>query len=112
MKPPTKAKTLLPIPIFLTPTPGLAFCKTSVWDGEIEEQLAVPQENPEGQQLPPTLAAQEVHPVAQAPEGVASVAAEPAGTTIVTVPLTMVVELVGGQDVVSQSRPVWQHPPR
>jgi len=80
--------------------------------GDIDVQLAVPHCHPLGQQFPPTLAAQVDHPVAQAPEGVATVAAEPTGTTIVAVPLIIVVELVGGQDVVSQFLPVWQHPPR
>jgi hypothetical protein len=74
-------------------------------------QLAVPHCHPLGQQLPPTLAAQVDHPEAHAPEGVANVAAAPTGTTTVTPLLMIVVELVAGQDVVSQFLPVRQHPP-
>jgi hypothetical protein len=72
--------------------------------GLSEVQLAVPHTQPEGQQLPPTLEAQVDHPVAQSPVGVATVAADPTGTTIVW-PLEMiVVEEVTGQDSFAQSR--------
>jgi hypothetical protein len=74
-------------------------------------QLAVPHCHPLRQQFPPRLAGQLDQPDAQFPEGTASVAAEPTGTTIVWPLLTIVVELTGGQSVVLQSLPVLQHPP-
>ena len=95
----------------LAAPPGLAFCKTVVLLGPIDEQLAVPHPQPLGQQFPPTLAAHVSQPEAQAPVGVATLAAEPTGTTTVTPLLMIVVELVGGQDVFSQLRPVRQQPP-
>ncbi|CRG85188.1 hypothetical protein PISL3812_02306 [Talaromyces islandicus] len=73
-------------------------------------QLA-PQANPLGQHPPPAEAAQLNHPVAQEPPE-AVVAALPVGTATVTPSeAIIVVEDVVGQDVVSQSRPVRQHPP-
>lgn len=73
-------------------------------------QLSSPQDHPLGQQLPPSVAAQLYHPVAQVPEAVV-VAAPVKGTTIVTPELIRVVEEVEGQSVVAQSLPVRQHPP-
>lgn len=99
------------MPLFLCPIFGLSFCNKAVLVAPTEEQLAVPHCQPLGQQFPPSLAAQVAQPVAQVPVGVATVASEPTGTTIVATPLMIVVELVGGQDVVWQSRPVRQHPP-
>ena len=78
---------------------------------EIDVQLAVPHCHPLKQQFPPKLAAQLDQPEAQLPVGVERVAAGPTGTTMVSLPLTIVVELVGGQSVVSQFLPVLQHPP-
>jgi hypothetical protein len=99
-------------PYLLVPAFGLAFCATAVELAPTDEQLAVPHSKPLGQQFPPTLAGQLDQPVAQAPVGVVTVAADPTGTTIVTPLLIMVVESIGGQDVVSQSLPVRQQPPR
>ena len=75
------------------------------------EQLAVPHPYPLGQQFPPKLAEHVNQPDAQLPVGLAVVAAAPTGTTTVTPEEMMVVEDVAGQDVVSQFRPVRQHPP-
>jgi hypothetical protein len=99
------------VPAFLIPEFGLSFCLTPVWVGEIDVQLAVPHCHPLGQQFPPRLAGQLDHPDAQFPDGVATVAAEPKGTTTETPLLMIVVEVIGGQDVVSQFLPVLQHPP-
>ncbi len=99
------------LPPLLTPAFGLAFCKYAVVVAPGDEQLAVPQSHPLGQQSPPRVASQVVQPVAQFPVGLFAVAAGPTGTTIVTPLLMIVVELVTGQDVVSQFLPVRQHPP-
>lgn len=109
IKPPINRPTLHRI--LLTPILGLSFCATSVAVEEIEVQLAVPHCQPLRQQFPPRLAAQLDQPEAQFPDGVATVAAEPTGTTTVTPLLMIVVELTAGQSVVSQSLPVLQHPP-
>lgn len=80
-----------------------------------------PHRYPVGQQPPPTVSAQLNHPLAHRPillllllllvAAVAVPVAVITGTTIVTPSLAIVVEGVAGQDVVSQSRPVRQHPP-
>lgn len=106
-----KAATSPPTSLLLTARPGLSFCSKAVVVAATDEQLAVPQDHPFGQQFPPSLGAQVDQPVAQVPVGLVTVAADPTGTTTVTEPLMIVVELVGGQDVVWQSRPVRQHPP-
>jgi len=100
-----------PLPRLLTPTLGLPFCRYAVVVAPGDEQLAVPHCHPLGQQLPPRVGSQVAQPVAQLPVGLVIVAAGPTGTTIVTPEETIVVELVAGQDVVSQFRPVRQHPP-
>lgn len=100
-----------PGPQLLTPTLGLAFCRYAVPVASVDEQEAVPHCHPLGQQLPPTVGSQVAQPVAQLPVGEVSVAAVPTGTTMVTPEETIVVELVAGQEVVSQFRPVRQHPP-
>lgn len=86
---------LLTTPLLVPP-----FCATAVLVAPADEQLAVPQLQPSKQQPPPTLAAQVDHPVAQGPVGLATVAAGPRGTTIVLPSVTIVVELVAGQNVV------------
>lgn len=100
-------------PLFSTLAPefGASLAETTVAVASTREQLAVPQSYPDGQQFPPTLAAQVNHPEAQLPVGTAVVAAAPTGTTIVAPEEMMVVDEVAGQDVVSQFRPVRQHPP-
>lgn len=98
-------------PISLPAEFGLCFCTTLVCVGFASEQLAVPHSYPLGQQFPPTLAAQLIHPLAHTPVGLADVAALPTGTTIVAPALMIVVSLAGGQDVGWQSRPCRQHPP-
>ena len=95
----------------LIPILGAFFCPTSVLDGEMDVQLAVPHCHPLRQQFPPREAAQLDQPEAQLPEGVERVAAGPTGTTIVTPLLTIVVSVTAGQSVVAQSLPVLQHPP-
>jgi hypothetical protein len=90
---------------------GASLAPTAVLVAEIEVQLAAPHSHPLRQQFPPKLAAQLDQPVAQLPVGEASVAAGPKGTTIVSLPLTIVVEVAGGQSVTEQSLPVLQHPP-
>jgi hypothetical protein len=74
---------LLKSMVNLRPLLGLPFWTSPVAEGLSEVQLAVPHSQPEGQQFPPTLAAQVDQPVAQGPVGVATVAADPTGTTIV-----------------------------
>jgi hypothetical protein len=109
-----KAIIIAPKPPFLrllTPKLGLPFCKYAVVVAPGDEQLAVPQSHPLGQQFPPRVASQVVQPVAQLPVGLFTVAASPTGTTTVTPLLMIVVELVTGQEVVSQFLPVRQHPP-
>lgn len=96
----------------LPASPGIPFCTSVVEEALTELQLAVPHAHSLGQQSPPKLAAQLVHPVAQLPVTVALVAAGPTGTTTVMLPdATIVVELVAGQSVVSQSLPVRQQSP-
>ena len=90
---------------------GASLGDTTVVVASTREQLAVPHPYPDGQQFPPTLAEQVNHPEAQLPVGLAVVAAAPTGTTTVTPELMIVVEDVAGQEVVSQFRPVRQHPP-
>lgn len=92
-------------------TPAGSFGEIAVVVASTKEQLAVPHAYPEGQQLPPTLAAQVNHPEAQLPVGFAVVAAAPTGTTMVTPELMIVVDEVAGHEVVSQFRPVRQQPP-
>jgi hypothetical protein len=106
-----RSPSKMPTTLLLDPAFGLAFCSTAVELGPEEEQLAVPHSQPLGQQFPPTLAAQLDQPVAHVPVGLATVAADPMGTTIVTPLLRIVVELMTGQEVVSQFLPVRQHPP-
>ena len=106
------AKPPYPMPTLPTPEFGLPFCTTAVCVGDNEEQLAVPHSYPVGQQFPPKLAAQLLHPVAHTPVGLFSAAPVPTATTRVTPSLTSVVELVAGQSVVWQFRPVRQQPPR
>jgi hypothetical protein len=101
----------IPAPRLLTPTLGLDFCRYAVVVAPGDEQLAVPHCHPLGQQFPPTVGSHVAQPVAQLPVGLVSVAAGPTGTTIVIPELTIVVELVAGHEVVSQFRPVRQHPP-
>lgn len=76
------------------------------------KQLAVPQLYPDGQQpaVGPASEGHRDHPPAQvASEVVVGTAVR--GTTIVLSPEMIVVEMVEGQDVTWQSRPVWQQPP-
>ncbi|QKX56110.1 uncharacterized protein TRUGW13939_03210 [Talaromyces rugulosus] len=95
----------------LPPTPGSPFPTVPVAVPDAVAVQLAPQANPLGQHPPPAEAAQLNHPVAQEPAE-AVVAALPVGTATVTPPESMtVVEDVVGQDVVSQSRPVRQHPP-
>jgi hypothetical protein len=109
IKLPINSSELLRTP--LIPKLGAFFCPTSVLDGDVDVQLAVPHCHPLRQQFPPREAAQLDQPEAQLPEGVERVAAGPTGTTIVTPLLTIVVSLTAGQSVVEQSLPVLQHPP-
>ena len=80
----------------------------------VSMQLAVPQLYPVGQQpgtAPPASPSQRYQPPAQ------SALSWPVGTavtgtaTVTPWSVRMVVEVMGGQEVVLQSRPVWQHPP-
>jgi hypothetical protein len=79
----------------------------------LSKQLAVPHSYPLGQHpaTGPASAPHKNHPLAQLPAVVSGIPLT--GTTTVTpFPLTIVViSPWGGQDVVAQSRPVWQHPP-
>lgn len=95
----------------LPPTPGSPLPTVPVAVPEAVAVQLAPQANPLGQHPPPAEAAQLNHPVAQEPAE-AVVAALPVGTATVTPSVFMiVVEDVVGHDVVSQSRPVRQHPP-
>lgn len=75
-------------------TPSLksrpSFASVCVLVGPALVQLSGPQDHPLGQQLPPSVAAQLYHPVAQVPDAVV-VAAPVNGTTIVTPELMSVV---------------------
>lgn len=98
--------------LFLTPCPGIPFCMSEVEDALTELQLVMPHSHPLGQQSPPKVAAQLVHPRAQfCVVELMLVAAGPTGTTTVTPPVIIVVELVGGQSLVWQSLPVLQQSP-
>jgi hypothetical protein len=83
-------------PLLATPPFGFSFCTTAVELAPGEVQLALPQLQELGQQLPPTEASQVAQPEAQFPVGVVTVAAGPTGTTIVFPLLTIVVESVAG----------------
>lgn len=72
--------------------PEDSFEEVTVAVPEMLEQLAVPQANPLGQQLPPRLAGQLAHPVAQLPLCVFTVAALPTGTAMVASELMIVVD--------------------
>lgn len=94
------------------PVPGTSLATLAVAPAVTRLQLAVPQPYPLGQQpalSPPSLPHRN-HPVAHVP--VVDAGTPDAGTTTVTPSVsTMVVDATGGQDVVWQSRPVWQQPP-
>jgi hypothetical protein len=98
---------------YLPPAPGCSLTTVAVAVPELDAVQLLPQTYPLGQHPPPAEAAQLNHPVAQEPLlSVAVVAALPVGTAIVTPSVLMsVVEDVAGQEVVSQLRPVRQHPP-
>lgn len=93
------------------PFVGNFFSVVPVLLGFTTEQLAVPQSYPLGQQpgTGPALAGQRNHPSAQVDDCAAGRLV--AGTTMVAPLDTIVVDATGGQLVVWQSRPVWQHPP-
>jgi len=93
------------------PPPAASLGDTAVVVACTKEQLAVPHAYPEGQQLPPKVTAHVDQPEAQVPVGFAVVAAAPIGTTIVNPELMIVVDDEAGHEVVSQFRPVRQHPP-
>lgn len=96
------------VPMLVVPS----FEATAVAVAPTLEQPSVAHVYPEGQQFPPTEAAQLNHPVAHDPAVLVAVeAAVPTGTTIVSPAVTIVVELVAGQEVVWQSLPVRQQPP-
>lgn len=69
-----------------------------------------PHANPVGQHPPPAVSAQRNHPLAHRPV-VAGGASVSAGTTMVRSLVVIVVDGVWGHELVSQSRPVRQHPP-
>jgi hypothetical protein len=110
----TKANTINKraglFPRLAAPSKPPSFGSVLVEVAVILVQLSEPQLHPLGQQSPPRLTAQLVHPVAQLAEAVV-VAAPVNATTIVTPELTIVVEAAEGQLVVAQSLPVRQHPP-
>jgi hypothetical protein len=107
----TENATTLPPTTNIPPLFGVSLGESAVDVASTREQLAVPHPYPLGQQFPPKLAEHINQPDAQFPVGLAVVAAAPTGTTTVTAEEMMVVEDVAGQDVVSQFRPVRQHPP-
>lgn len=97
----------------LPPKLGCSFTTVAVAVPELDAVQLLPQIYPLGQHPPPAEAAQLNHPVAHEPLlSWAVVAALPVGRAIVTPSVLMiVVDEVAGQDVVSQLRPVRQHPP-
>lgn len=111
---PTHSSTTCPIPKPASlSAPAATFATSTVPAAAIVgSQLTVPQAYPLGQHPPLALAGHVDHPFAQLPSAAAVVAAEPAGTPIVS-PLNVTsctVEVLG-QFVVAQSRPVRQQPP-
>lgn len=77
-------------------------------------QLVMPHWYPLGQHPPPKSAEHVIQPCAQLPVRTVpgAVIPLPVGAAIVSVlPETSVVEADAGQEVVSQFRPIWQHPP-
>ena len=89
---------------------AVSFPSMLVLLGPTVVQLSNPHVHPLGQHAPPTLEAQLYHPVAQVPLAIV-VAAPVNGTTIVTSPLTSVVDAVDAQSVVWQSWPMRQQLP-
>ncbi len=110
----TAATTPLPAPLTVSAADpaGKTFCTVAVAVAATRVQLAVPQLYPLGQQpgMGPALEGHRNQPAAHVDEG--APASVPTGTTMVWPLETTVVEAGGGgQLVVAQSRPVWQHPP-
>ena len=110
--PPEGPTTLAP------PLPGSSLATVAVAPAVSTEQLAVPQPYPLGQQpaLGPASVGHRNQPAAHVPVPVVVVAAPLAGTATVTpapsvAETTVVDDAAGGQEVVWQSRPVWQQPP-
>lgn len=90
------------------PPPPLSGAVLATVDDPATAAQLVPQANPVGQQPPPTVSAQLNQPCAHRPAPPVMVWT---GTTMVSPFEIAVVEGVTGHDVVSQSRPVRQHPP-
>lgn len=91
--------------------PGCSLAIVAVGVPDADAVQLDPQANPLGQHPPPSDAAQLNQPVAHEPSN-ATDAAFPVGTTIVMPSdVTIVVEAVVGQEVVSQFRPTRQQPP-
>ena len=102
----------IPFGRFLSPAEfvGCSFATVPVavavsWAVQLE-----PHANPVGQHPPPAVSAHLNHPLAHRPV-VAGGASVSAGTTMVRSLVVIVVDGVSGHELVSQSRPVRQHPP-
>ncbi|KAL2128872.1 hypothetical protein VTI74DRAFT_8515 [Chaetomium olivicolor] len=121
-EPSTTTAPATPLPLLAPLCPGNTFATTPVTSPPCapvarNTQLATPHSYPRGQHpasTSPTSFPQRNHPVAHPAFVMSSAGGAPAtGTTTVT-PLpftTVVIGSEGGQEVVAQSRPVWQHPP-
>jgi len=116
--PPTTTQSIPPTPPILLPPPllpGTSFATVAVAPAVTRLQLAVPHPYPLGQHpafSPPSSFPHRNQPVAQLPA--ADVPGTPlAGTATVTPSVSTIVveDAGGGQEVVWQSRPVWQQPP-
>ena len=107
----TGPTTLNPSPLLfpndLPPSPLSGGLLATVVDPAVAAQLD-PQANPVGQHPPPTVSAQLNQPCAHRAAPAVMVAA---GMTMVSPFVIIEVEGITGHDVVSQLRPVRQHPP-